>query len=772
MIGSSLSGSRFPVCALAVFLMLAPAAPADAAARDYAIEVSAVVQEAPPRIDFTWPVDVAGRPTTVYRKLPADSTWGEPIAVLDSLATSFRDSDVALGEAYEYAFRRTLSVIEDSLLVATGQELTFTIRDSWGDGMCCHHGLGSFEIRSGDSLLATGGQFGSVQVRTFVAPDTGGPTAPLAISLIVDAFPQETTWTLTDTAGGDTLAAGGPYESPVYAHVLAGIGYSEREDRGTVLLVLTAGVASHAADEVDRLELDLIADGYRVQRHVVLPGDGVPDVKSAILAACASDPTIETLFLLGHVPVPYSGNVQGAHLDHQGAWPADLYYGELDGEWTDSIVNNTSASRPANHNVPGDGKFDQTFLPSDVDLQVGRVDVSAMQVFPDDEFALIRDYLDKNHAYRRGAFTPERRGLIDDNVGDAYGLAFAAVGWRNFTAMFGPGNVHTADYFGTLASQSYLWAYGCGGGSYISCAGVGTTADFAANSPQVVFSPLYGSYFGDWDNTNNLLRAPLASAGQPLACFWSGRPTWHLHHMALGHPIGISTRLTQNNNHTYTVSDGTRQIHTALMGDPTLTLHVVEPVTSLTLAEEPPGSVRLTWAPAGGGVDGYHVYRAIALHETFERIHAEAITDTCFVDAAPAPGNNVYMVRARKLETAASGTYFNLGAGLIDSIAVETGAVEAAPTSLGCFLRCFPNPLGGETTVRYHLPGAGEIDLAIYTVSGRRIRTLAAETRPVGWHGTIWDGRNSEGREVAAGTYFCRLRAAGETRTQKIIRIR
>jgi hypothetical protein len=242
--------------------------------------------------------------------------------------------------------------------------------------------------------------------------------------------------------------------------------------------------------------------------------------------------------------------------------------------------------------------------------------------------------------------------------------------------------------------------------------------------------------------------------------------------MALGHTIGYSTRLTQNNNHMYTVSDGTRQIHTALMGDPTLTQLLVAPVANLTLAAEAPASVRLAWSPAAGGVDGYYVYRAIALHERFERIHAEAITDTFFVDAAPVAGNNVYLVRARKLETTASGTFFNLGAGVIDSIAVETGALEAAHPSLGCRLRCYPNPLGSETTVRYHLPVAGEFELAIYSVSGRCIRTLMAGIRPGGWHGVIWDGRDSEGREVAAGAYFCRLQAAGETRSQKVIRIR
>ena len=70
-----------------------------------------------------------------------------------------------------------------------------------------------------------------------------------------------------------------------------------------------------------------------------------------------------SLFLLGHVPVPYSGNINpDGHPDHQGAWPADGYYADMDGTWTDISVNNTVATGTRNDNVPGDGKFDQSIF--------------------------------------------------------------------------------------------------------------------------------------------------------------------------------------------------------------------------------------------------------------------------------------------------------------------------------------------------------------------------------------------------------------------------
>lgn len=750
-----------------VLLPLVYRTSAHAGVREHAVEVSASVQEVPPRIDLSWPVDATAEHYYVFKKASSDSLWGDPIAVLDGAATEFVDEDVSVGEAYEYSFRKSLGFVADTLRVPAGLPVTFTIYDSWGDGMCCHHGLGAYEVRCDGVTYAAGGDFGASESTSFTVGIPGGPDVEFIVSLTLDVWAGETTWELVDDSAGGTLAEGGPYEPPRFGHIFAGIRYPAIEDRGAVLLAVASDVAAELAGRIERLELDLITEGYRIHRLVVTGGTSVPDIKDMIVTECEADPTIESLFILGHVPVPYSGNILTAHTDHQGAWPADLYYGELDGEWTDYLVTNTSASRPANRNVPGDGKFDQTFLPSDVDLMVGRVDLSLMPAFLDDEHALLRQYLDKNHAYRRGEFTAERRGLIDDNVGEASGLAFAAVGWRNFTAMLGDGNVHALDYFGTLEHESYLWSYGCGGGSYTSCAGVGTTYDFANNSPSTVFSPLYGSYFGDWDNSNNILRAPLASAGRPLVCFWAGCPTWHLHHMALGHPIGYSARLTQNNDHEYTVSYGGRQVRTALMGDPTLTMHVVGPASDLCLSQASAGEVRLDWTPSDDTVEGYHVYRASGIRGAFERVNAEAVVDTSFVDPTPLAGSNVYMVRALKLETSASGSYYNLSGGVVDSLVFETDVsneVSLAP--------CFPNPFACGTTIRYRVPVDGRVRLRIFTVAGREVKTLVDKRLPPDCYTTTWDGRDEDGRAVASGVYFCRVQVGDESAARRIVVMR
>ena len=73
------------------------------------------------------------------------------------------------------------------------------------------------------------------------------------------------------------------------------------------------------------------------------------------------------------------------HSNHVGAWPADVFYGDMAGAWTDSSVSDSGASDPRNRNVPGDGKFDQSRLPFNVELQVGRVDLANLPAFPQSE---------------------------------------------------------------------------------------------------------------------------------------------------------------------------------------------------------------------------------------------------------------------------------------------------------------------------------------------------------------------------------------------------
>jgi hypothetical protein len=68
-----------------------------------------------------------------------------------------------------------------------------------------------------------------------------------------------------------------------------------------------------------------------------------------------------------------------------------------------------------------------------------------------------------------------------------------------------------------------------------------------------------------------------------------------------------------------------------------------------------------------------------------------------------------------------------------------------------------PNPFRGTVALGYDLAQGGAVDLAIYSVDGRRVRTLEAGEREAGEHALAWDGRDDDGGAVSAGVYYVRL---------------
>lgn len=81
---------------------------------------------------------------------------------------------------------------------------------------------------------------------------------------------------------------------------------------------------------------------------------------------------------------------------------------------------------------------------------------------------------------------------------------------------------------------------------------------------------------------------------------------------------------------------------------------------------------------------------------------------------------------------------------------------EEWPAVLQAFtlLQNHPNPFNHATTITYELPRAGEVEVRVFTVTGRLVRTLAAGVEDRGRHEIRWDGRDERGSVAASGLYF------------------
>jgi hypothetical protein len=72
-------------------------------------------------------------------------------------------------------------------------------------------------------------------------------------------------------------------------------------------------------------------------------------------------------------------------------------------------------------------------------------------------------------------------------------------------------------------------------------------------------------------------------------------------------------------------------------------------------------------------------------------------------------------------------------------------------------LQNYPNPFNPSTTIRYDLPKASRVSLAIYDILGREVVRLVDIDKPAGYHQAAWNGKNSQGGAVPSGIYIYQI---------------
>ena len=89
-----------------------------------------------------------------------------------------------------------------------------------------------------------------------------------------------------------------------------------------------------------------------------------------------------------------------------------------------------------------------------------------------------------------------------------------------------------------------------------------------------------------------------------------------------------------------------------------------------------------------------------------------------------------------------------------------------------------PNPFGGETTIDFRVGPApagaasARLSVAVYDVSGRRVRSLVASPVAGGLWRAVWDGRGGDGSRAPSGIYFARLEGRGIRVARKLVLVR
>ncbi len=502
---------------------------------------------------------------------------------------------------------------------------------------------------------------------------------------------------------GDEIYEYSPFEHPT---LVAGRIGDPLANRGTVFLVIEESLLDPASEantaflpsfkaSLDLYRNDLWQDGWKVVEIPArrmndldwyLPSgrqswhENILSVKQQIHDVWAANPSGEfQIVLLGRVPIPYSGydpvdgHVHGQPPDHTGAWPADVFYGDMSHmEWRDATdpifppgapgltpnacPGDCEDAHPLNGdgygiqlNAAGDFKYDNQLLPSDaehgpggqLEIPVGRIDFAPLEYYANPatllaaphstlrlaEYQLLRRYLAKVHNYKLGLRTYPDGVRVYEQAGNFFEMG-STIG--NILDHAGYGRESLGVFKQDLFAQNSDILWGIHGGFSSRSTIQGNRAwNYASEelaggsiSPRCGFLFLRGSHFVDWNLLDSLGLHCLALPNDVLSVSWIGDATssvfagpYQVDPMAAGMHLGAMQKATYNRINLQQVTAN------YILGDPTLRMKYIAPPSTpaaVKVCSESGGSgtgggqnfvIDVTWGASTDAVDGYAVYR-------------------------------------------------------------------------------------------------------------------------------------------------------------------
>ncbi len=84
----------------------------------------------------------------------------------------------------------------------------------------------------------------------------------------------------------------------------------------------------------------------------------------------------------------------------------------------------------------------------------------------------------------------------------------------------------------------------------------------------------------------------------------------------------------------------------------------------------------------------------------------------------------------------------------------------------------YPNPFNPQTSISFSIPEMMDVDVSIFDIHGRKIRTLMNGSLEPGMYQAKWNGRLQNGLAAPGGAYFCRLTSGSQMDVSKLLLVK
>ena len=169
---------------------------------------------------------------------------------------------------------------------------------------------------------------------------------------------------------------------------------------------------------------------------------------------------------------------------------------------------------------------------------------------------------------------------------------------------------------------------------------------------------------------------------------------------------------------------------------------------------------------------GFNIYRATEENGDYSKVNATLIpalgdatsgASYSYVDKPEQAGNYYYKLQSVSLNGSVSfhGPVF---AGLTSVDMQKLSASDNYTLSQN-----YPNPFNPETTIEFGIPTPGFVEISIYDINGKLIRTLVSGQRSAGNHIVKWNASDEAGNRLTSGVYYYQVKVGDFQQTHKMI---